>query len=405
MSENPKYSRAISLLRESVLSRNAICKQCNITTGEFNAYLQRYHRDLIIARQAQSLDVEIPTNIKLRGKNGQSLISKMKYGEAIQTCKDPNFLECSVSEIARRFKLSPTGLGNQLRAHFPEILKWRLNEQMKLGLCTFEQKHLRDESKKLYSEAIDMLRETEMTIEEVALKCDVSFSGLKQHLSFYHKDLVHIRSQAREKNKGQRYKGEKNGSNSLHVPQQETITRYKDALEMYQNTAYTLREIASKLDISYGGLYGYLRTWHRNLIVNRRGIVCKEDVEIADLSKYKHYLKSSREKYANAIAYMRAHNTSIASTARIFGLHPETFRLYLKEHEPSLCEANGMMVTPEGKKVSRISYTKYKEAIDYLQKSNDSFKAIALKFNLNPISFSGFIRRNYPEIIAKRKKV
>ena len=317
---------------------------------------------------------------------------------------NPKYLKYNISEIARLFNLDPTGLGNQLRAHYPDILEWRLKEQTLLGVCTHQQKRVREESRNQYAEAIEMLKSSEATIEEVATKCKVSFSGLKQHLLFYHKDLVRERRKIREKNSGQRYKGKRTGTNTLHEPKKETTEKYASALILYKNSGLTMKEIAAKTNVSYGGFSYYVKAWHRDLIVKRRGITCKEDVETADLNHYKHYRKSSAEKYAGAIETMKRKHTNTAATAKIFGLNSETFRAYLKEHEPELQEANGRMMTPQGKSLSRRCFLKYNDAVEMLRKSKDSYKSIAQKYNINAVSFSSFVRRNYPEIIAKRKK-
>ena len=46
-----------------------------------------------------------------------------------------------------------------------------------------------------------------------------------------------------------------------------------------------------------------------------------------------------------------------------FGLHPECFRQYLKEHEPELHAALGMVKTDKGRVMSRQSMGKYAEAL------------------------------------------
>ena len=404
MSIHEKYTKAIELFRDTELSRKEICSICNLKGSEFNAYLQRHHRDILIQRISRESGTKLPPDIKLHGKSGQGLIARNKYMDAILACRNIDFIEFNISQIARLFKLNPTGLGNQLRAHYPDVLEWRYKEQVKRGLNTYQQKLMQKESAEQYADAIAMLRNSDDTIRDVAERCNVSFSGLRQHVLFYHKDLVRKRRKTRENNVGQKYKGKQTGSNTVHQPLPETVLKYAESLDLYTKTSMTLKEIAKKTGVPYGGLYGYIRVWHRDLIAKRRGVKCKEDVEVANFSKYKHYLASTSDKYADAIAYLKKNDVTTAAAAKVFDLHPETFRMYLKEHEPELVLSRGMMYTPEGKYVSRRSYEKYKTALDLYRTTSESLYSIAKRTGHNIISLGGFIRRNYPEYIVLHKK-
>ena len=377
---------------------------CNLTVSEFSAHLQRHHRDLLLQKLPNNEKVDLSPDTKLYGQSGQGVLARAKYMDAILACRDIEFIEYNISEIARHFKLNPTGLGNQLRAHYPDILEWRYNEQMNRGITTYQQKSIMKDSKVQYASAVELLKTTNFTLKEIAEKCNVSISGFRQHVLFYHKDLVHKREKTRRTNMGQKYQGKKTGSNTTHEPHIETVKKYAEALELYRSTPLPMKEIASRLKISSGGFYGYIRTWHRDLIVKRRGIKCYEDVEIADLNQYKQYLASTSFKYRAAIKYLKSHDVTTAAVARKFSLHPETFRMYLKEHEPQQAESRGMMHTADGKYVLRRSYEKYKEAIEIYRTTSESLKSIAEKKGHNPISLAGFIRRNYPEYIVQHKQ-
>ena len=66
-------------------------------------------------------------------------------------------------------------------------------------------------------------------------------------------------------------------------------------------------------------------------------------------------IKSSAEKYANAIERLQNTDLPTAKVAAEFGLNPETFRMYLREHHPELVTARGMIRTSDGKVVSNRS--------------------------------------------------
>ena len=405
MSIHLKYNQAVELFRNTDLSRKEICKRCNLTSSEFNAYLQRHHRDLLIEKITKVPHADITPDTKLYGKFGQGVLTKSKYNDAILACRSLEYIEYNISQIARLFKLNPTGLGNQLRAHYPDILKWRYNEQAKRGIHTYQIKIVLKESSDLYAPAVELLKKSNYTLQEIAKMCNVSYTGFKQHVLFYHKKLVLKRRKMREKNMGQKYKGKKTGRNSIHEPKPDTVLKYAEALNLYSTTSLTLKDIASKTGVPYAGFYSYIRNWHRDLIVKRRGITCKEDVEVANLNTYKHYLASTFSKYADAIVYLKKSDESTAAVAKRFHLHPETFRTYLKEHEPQLALARGMVKDSNGKYHSRKSYEKYKVALEMYRTTPESLNKIARKTGNNPYSLGGFIKRNFPEYIDEHKRL
>lgn len=94
----------------------------------------------------------------------------------------------------------------------------------------------------------------------------------------------------------------------------------------------------------------------------------------------------------------------MAKVAAEFGLHPECFRQYLKEHEPELHACLGMKKTEKGKMVSPKSMEKYKEAIHLYETTSESLKSIARRFGLNDCSLGQFIKRHFSELIERRKQ-
>ena len=95
----------------------------------------------------------------------------------------------------------------------------------------------------------------------------------------------------------------------------------------------------------------------------------------------------------------------MAEVAAEFGLHPEVFRYYLHKHEPELARQQGMMKTVNGKTVSRRSEEKYAEAIHLYETTTEALKSIAARLGLTYNSVSGYIRRNYPEVIARHQNL
>jgi len=111
------------------------------------------------------------------------------------------------------------------------------------------------------------------------------------------------------------------------------------------------------------------------------------------------------EKYANAIERLQNTDLPTAKVAAEFGLNPETFRMYLREHHPELVTARGMIRTSDGKVVSNRSAEKYAEALRIYVTTSESLKSIAKRLGLTYNSVGGFIRRNYPEAIEKHNSL
>ncbi len=107
----------------------------------------------------------------------------------------------------------------------------------------------------------------------------------------------------------------------------------------------------------------HLRTWHRELILERRGCTQMGQAWDIPLSATKRYLRSTAQKYAPAIKRLKEGGLSTAAVAAEFGLNPETFRKYLHEHEPELSATLGMTRLENGRTALRRSTEKYAEAV------------------------------------------
>ena len=101
---------------------------------------------------------------------------------------------------------------------------------------------------------------------------------------------------------------------------------------------------------------------------------------------------------------MKESGLPTAQVAAEFGLHPETFRNYLKEHEPELHARQGMVKTGNGGMMLRHSMGKYSEAIQLYATTTESVKSLARRFGFNDCSFVQFIKRHFPELAEQRSK-
>lgn len=400
-----KYRQAIELYRSTRLSCAEICRVCKVTVSGFQRCLSLYHRDLLLARYDITCSKEEARHIKLGQLRGQLPATRAKYKEAIEACESPDYIEYNISQIARKFGLNGSNLGRQLRTHHPDVIEWREKVRKRLGLNDNLPRGTRKVCKEQYAEAVKLLcADRYITVQEAAERCNVSYSGLEQHLIFYHKELVENRIKIREQAVRQQRKGKITGRGTLHAPTPEIIDKYAETLHLYRTTPLSARKIAKQTNVSIKGFYAYLQTWHKDLVCERRGIPYEEGKPV-DWSSVRKYNPGTAAKYANAIARLKEGGLTTAKVAAEFGLHPECFRQYLKEHEPELYAGLGMVRSENGRMVSRRSMEKYAEAVHLYGTTTESLKSLARRFGLNDCSLGQFIRRHFPELTEQHQKL
>lgn len=399
-----KYCRAIELYATTSMPCIEICRTCGVTVAGLQAYIGKYHRHLLLARNGVTCDSKEAAGIKLNTFHRQKPATRLKYKKAIEACDSMDYIEMNVSQIARKFGLDGTNLGRQLRTHYPEVLEFRERARMRLGLNDNLPRGSRSSCKEQYAAAVELLKGDQyITVQEAAKCCDVSYTGLEQHLLFYHKGLVGKRIRTREKALRQQRKGKITGRGTVHAPSPAIEEKYAAALELYRTTPMSAARIAAETKVSRKGFYEYLQTWHKDLVCARKGISYEEGMPV-DWSKTRKYNPATAAKYAAAIRKLKEGNGTTAAVAAEFGLHPETFRSYLKEHEPELHARLGMVKTAGGKSMACHSHEKYKEAVNLYKTTSEPLNSIARRCGLNNCALRGFLKRHYPELVERRRK-
>lgn len=384
-----KYAEAVALYAATELSLCRVAEQCGVTASGLSAHIARHHRALLLARYGFDACSPEAHTIKVKPPKGQSVKTHLKYKEAIEACGDVAYIELNISQIARLFNLSGPALASQLRVHYPDIIPFRERLRLRLGLADNTHRGARATSKEIYEEALKMYRDTDMTIPQVAAKCNVSKGGFSQFMRFYHKDIIDSKSARRKsarKESGCRTAGQLSGNGNLYGPKAETIALYAAALELYRSTSMTIRDIAARTDVPMEGFKSYLNQWHRDATRGR-------------------YRKSTSEKYAPAIESMRENPRSVAEVAAEFGLNPEVFREYLKVHEPALAAGQGVTRLADGRTVKRASYEKYKEAVHEFATTAEPLKSIAERHGFVYNSLLGYVLRNCPAERESHRKL
>lgn len=398
-----RYSAALELYRTTRLSIRAICRQTGVSSGGFQSYICRHHRDLLLARHGITATKEEAATVRLRKNSGQSAAAHAKYKDAIEACDNMAYIEFNVSQIAYLFHLNPSALGNQLRNHYPEILERREKERHRLGVNDNLHRGVKPWCKEQYAVAVEHLRATDDTIRETADLYGLSYPGLREHLLYYYKELIRKRADKRKRAKTNKIRGKLTGNGGRHEPKSRIVEKYREAIELYRTTAMLQEEICAQTGVTVTGLRNHLRIWHKELIQEHRDVDCRK--ERMQRSGTKRYLKSTAAKYAEAIGRLKATGRPTAEVAKEFGLNPETFREYLHEHEPELAATLGMTKLENGRLVLARSAEKYDEAVRLYETTTEPLKAIARRLGLQYNSIGGYVRRNRPDAIEAHNRL
>lgn len=338
-----KYEAAVTLYAETETPLRAIASTCNVNERALGVYLHRYWRELILRRYGIETEGKDPYKIRFYGPDGQSYASHEKYKDAIQACDSLQYIELNVSQVARKFGVNGTALANFIRVHYPDILTRREQVRIKLGINDNIHHGMRTACKEQYAGALELYRTTDMTVKEVAQRCNVSEGGLLQHMRFYHQDLLKEKKENRRRAQhgGKKKRGELLGNGRKYEPLPATVQKYAEALAMYRDTALTMKEIVKRTGVAAEGFRFYLHKWHRALVLERAGIHADEDAEV-NITRSRCRMKTVAAKYAEAIESLKKNPRPVAQAAVEYGHNPEVFRQYIRRHEPELAATLGL---------------------------------------------------------------
>ncbi|MBQ6198845.1 MAG: hypothetical protein IJQ61_01070 [Bacteroidales bacterium] len=344
-------------------------------------------------------------NQYMGARYGQSPETEQKYREAVQACMSILNLPLNVADIARMYNLDPQCLRGQLKRHYPDVIPKRNELRAKLGYVVFDQSRLHQSSMEKYVPAVKMLKETDLTVKEVAERCGVTYLGLQQHLIYYHKEVAELRLGKRmQALSGSVAVGGKDCNNRPVGPSATMQARYAPAIRMAQETDLPLTEIARRCGVEPRGLQGYFQKWHRDLMEERQ----RKREEALLQRKEAARPKVSRAEivsvqYAPTVDMIR-NGMSLSEAAVAVNTSPGNLRSWLKSHYPEVLDisCNGMIKTPEGVKMKRATYEQYKVIAQYMAEHPlERSKDVAKRFGVPDSSLHKVLSRSFPDIWEK----
>lgn len=362
--------------------------------------MSRYKRDLSLANAGELEREQVV--FRNQAHNGQHPETEAKYRDAIAACGNIIYLRQTIADIARMYNVESQSLINQLKRHYPEIIPTRRELRVMKGYEKAGRYGLKESTLKNYSAAVEMLKDPAVTVREAAEKCGVSYSGLQQHLLFYHKDIADTRMMTRcDALLKPLVVGDFTAKGGIRVPRPGTVALYSPAVEMYKNTKLSIVEIARYCGISEHNFRAYIQRWHGDLMEQRRTRVQKELKEKKSRPKTVRSKSAlARQKYMPSLVLIKS-GYSVAEAAKELNVNVDNLRSWLKFNFPELVESAqiGMMRLPSGKMALRKTFYKYKPIAQYIKVHPEKpTKVVAEKWNVPLSSLGKRMRSLFPEI-------
>ena len=344
-------------------------------------------------------------NQYMGARYGQSPETEQKYREAVQACMSIMNLSLNVADIARMYSLDPQCLRGQLKRHYPEVIPRRNELRAMLGYAVLDQSRLHQSSMEKYVPAVKMLKETDLTVKEVAERCGVTYLGLQQHLIYYHKDVAELRLGKRmQALSGPVSVGEKDCNNRPVGPSATMQARYAPAIKMAEETDLPLTEIALRCGVEPRGLQGYVQKWHRDLMEERQrkreeALLQRKEAAQPKVSR----AEIVRVQYTPTVDMIRS-GMSLSEAASAVGTSPDNLRSWLKSHYPEVLDIsrNGMTKTPEGVTMKRATYERYVVIAQYMaEHPGEGSVDVAKRFGVPVSSMNKVLARCFSDVWGK----
>lgn len=339
---------------------------------------------------------------------GQHPETEARYRDAILACQSIGSLELTVTQIAREYEVKPECLRNQLKRHYPEVLFRR--EQMRdlLGYSRPGNRGLKKSTVEKYAAAVQMLRDSGVTVRQAASKCDVSYQGLQQHLLFFHKDIAESRMLYRtdallKPVLSSQRKGSPSSIGGKRMPKPETASHFAPSVKLYLETDLTVTQIAARSGVNAHTLSCYLKRWYPQDVERRRvereakWAAKKEERAIRpNLS----CAAVARQRYTPAIALLQEGMT-MSQAAKQLGVEIWDLSAWFRRNHPEILEQtrSGMFVLPSGQKTLRRTYDRFLPIAEYISSHpSKSTKEVAAKFNVPVSSLVKYLSTYFPDV-------
>lgn len=378
-----------------------------------------------------------------------------KYSEALQLYATSDLTIRQVSEIC---KVTPAGLSSFISKHHRPLLYARYGYDINPSGADIKVKSPKGQSERThikYKDAIQACGDMayiEYNISQIARMFGHSPSALAAQLRVHYPDIIPSREETRQRLGI--------ADNARRGPRAASEQLYKQAADLYGNSDLTVAQVAEKFDISLSGFKQFMRFYRKDILASkasRRAAADPSSPVIGSLAAngtlygpkdntvgqyaqalelyrntgltvdniidatgvpsqgFKGYLNRwhprralspTAAKYAAAIQDIRDNaGQPLAQIATRHGLNPDTFRQYLKKHYPDLIARLGMTTLPNGKLVKAQTYLRYRDAINQYATSPQPLNAIARQHGIPYKSIHRFMLKNCSDVKQKHDEL
>ena len=319
----------------------------------------------------------------------------LKYAEAVRIYSET---DTRLSDIARRFGLTPSGLSVYIARHHRDILL------KKYGIVTLDcAKRIKQGAGqsvyayRKYKAAIRACSDIafiEYNISQIAEMFGHNATSLASQLHFHYPDVI----PEREKKRLELGLAD----NHRRGPRPECVEAYSQAVAMYRDTDMTVRDVAEACKVSAGGLSQHLQFYCKSVVrqkADRRisrahGEGPKRSGTLSGNGSKYGPNPETVEKYAKALELYRTSGMTLREIVSATGVPYAGFRSYIRVwHGDDRRPGTRVMA----------SAAKYAPAIESLRKNPRKMTEVAAEYGLNPDALRDYLHRHAPELAAARR--
>lgn len=331
-----KYKEAIEACGDVAyieFNVSQIARLFNLNGTALASQLRVYYPDVIPNREKLRKRLGIADNTH-RGARKYSIEA---YSDALAMYRDTDL---TIAEVADRCKVSKSGFCQFMRFYHKDIIDSKATRRKAARKAADTRKSgelagngstygPKDETVALYAQALDLYRNTPLTVKEIAEKTGVSESGFKGYLHQWHRgDELRRR--------GYEWDGESVVSlqGTRHFLKS-TAAKYAPAIESLKANPRDVSKVAAEFGLNPEVLREYLKT-HNPELASLQGMMRQSNGKLVK--------RSSSEKYAQAIREYATTAESLKSIAQRHGFVYNSLNGYIIRNCPEEREAHRKIV-------------------------------------------------------------
>lgn len=304
------------------LNISQIARKYGLDATAMANFMRIHYHDTLVWREKVRKQLGINDNTA----HGARKKCIKQYAEAVRMYKETDM---TMSEIAEACKVSLSGFSQHLRFYHSDILKQK-RQRRKVAEATKTFGKLTGNGRmykpapateKKYAEALDLYKNTTMTMKDIAKHAGVSSEGFRSYLHKWHKNLVLERLGVA---------GDVDENIDLRKAKRRLKTvavKYEGAIESLRQNPRPIAKVAVEFGFRPDVFREYLNK-HEPELAARQGMMCS--------ASGKKISRRSEEKYFVAMKLYETTPESLKSISRRLGLTYNSLGGYIRRNYPEV---------------------------------------------------------------------